>query len=256
MNLQHMAQEAVSISASRKYVDHSGRTHHLPPEQGSIYYDPDQLGLLPYPVNQPWQETVFRVTQQTTLAAMRGHEGNVTALNFASAKNPGGGFLRGAQAQEESIARSSTLYAGLKGSPYYDANRLQRSGLYTDGVIFSPEVWVFRDDHGNFLEEPYAGAIITAPAVNRNALMEGELMEVEPTMVRRGHRILEVAGHHKTDVLILGAWGCGVFGNDPGFVANMWRNHLVRGDFRGAFREVIFAIPGGANHRIFQQVFS
>ena len=34
----------------------------------------------------------------------------IGVLNFASAKHPGGGFRGGSQAQEESIARSSTLY--------------------------------------------------------------------------------------------------------------------------------------------------
>jgi uncharacterized protein (TIGR02452 family) len=201
---------------------------------------------------------VVQVTTQSTTAALRDQNPNMraTALNFASAKNPGGGFLRGTTAQEETIARASTLYKGLFGSPYYQANRRQRGGLYTDGVIYSPEVWVFCDDNGMVLEQPYKGAFITTPAVNYNALMTGEPLLVAATMTRRGRRILEIADYHGTDVLILGAWGCGVFGNDPSFVARMFASHL-NGDFRGHFTKVVFPIyGGGATHRVFEKVFS
>ena len=92
-------------------------------------------------------QTVFNLTNTTTLAEagnlLNKQNGNVTCLNFASAKNPGGGFLNGSQAQEESLARSSTLYPTLlKNEIYYTINRQNRSSLYTDHMIYSPKVLV------------------------------------------------------------------------------------------------------------------
>src|SRR4051794_30078092 len=119
----------------------------------------------------------IEVTPETTLAAARrlvadGHD--VLALNFASGKNPGGGFLGGAKAQEESIARSSALYPSLlKGQPYYDANRGGPRGIYTDHAIYSPRVPVIRDDDGDLLDQPYNVSVFTMPAPNRRALEEG-----------------------------------------------------------------------------------
>src|SRR5207253_5281746 len=113
------------------------------------------------------------VTAETTLSAARRLAttgARVIALNFASAKNPGGGFLAGSQAQEESLARSSALYACLEPQrEFYEHNRALRSALYSDHILFSPGVPVFRDDAGRLLDEPYLVSFITAPAVNAGA---------------------------------------------------------------------------------------
>src|SRR6185437_10556724 len=95
----------------------------------------------------------------------------VLALNFASARHPGGGFLKGSQAQEESLARASGLYAciaPLRGM--YDANHRFRSCLYTDHLIYSPDVPVFRADNDSLLDHPYPVSFVTAPAVNAGAV--------------------------------------------------------------------------------------
>src|SRR6185312_12808515 len=94
-------------------------------------------------------------------------EPHVVALNFASAKNPGGGFLGGAKAQEEDLCRCSALYTcQLTQSAYYEVNRATSSMLYTDNIIYSPDVPFFRDDRLQLLDEPFTVSIITAPAPN------------------------------------------------------------------------------------------
>jgi uncharacterized protein (TIGR02452 family) len=98
------------------------------------------------------------VTNKSSLAATRrlhadGRQEAVACLNFASAKNPGGGFLRGADAQEESLARASALYACLRAAPdFYAFHRAQGDLRYSDRVIYFPGVPVFRDDHGRLLD--------------------------------------------------------------------------------------------------------
>lgn len=200
-------------------------------------------------------ETVISVINETTLAAARrlvveGDLGSTLCLNFASAKNPGGGFLGGSQAQEESLARSSALYASLTTqNEYYDTNRACRTALYTDYMILSPNVPVFRDDEGNLLADPYCVSMLTSPAVNAGAIKKNEPDKEElirPTMAKRIAKVLAVAAHHGYEHLILGAWGCGVFRNDPVEIAELFADALLRdGPFRNRFASVTFAVFDG-----------
>jgi uncharacterized protein (TIGR02452 family) len=194
----------------------------------------------------------FEIVNETTLHAARrlleGEPGaRVLALNFASARHPGGGFLKGSQAQEESLARASGLYACIsRFRAMYDANARFPSCLYTDHMIYSPDVPVFRDDEDALLDRPYPLSFVTAPAVNVGALRinePGALRRVEPVMLSRMEKVLSLAVVHGHNMLVLGAWGCGVFANDPERVACWFHRHLTgEGTFRRAFRKVVFAV--------------
>jgi uncharacterized protein (TIGR02452 family) len=164
-------------------------------------------------------------------------------LNFASAKNPGGGFQSGARAQEESLARASGLYATLAGDRMYDHHRSRHDPMYTSWVIYSPDVPVFRLDDGELLDEPYLCSFLTSPAVNVGALHNRDRRcdEIHRVMQERVERVLGVAAMHGHEVLVLGAWGCGVFKNNPRQIAELFRIALT-GRFRGAFTQVVFAV--------------
>lgn len=197
----------------------------------------------------PNRELSIEVVNATTFATARRlveEEGrtDVCCLNFASAKNPGGGFLGGSQAQEECLARASGMYACIAPKQtMYQTNREHRSCLYTDHVIYSPDVPVFRNDDDVLLEKPYLVSIITAPAVNAGAVSPGERHLIKPTMIERMEKVLSLAVIHQNSTLILGAWGCGVFKNKSADVAEWFHDHLVKHDtFRGAFAKVIFAV--------------
>ncbi len=171
------------------------------------------------------------------------------ALNFASAKNPGGGFLNGAIAQEESLARSSALYACLKGNSMYDLHRANRDAMYTDYVIHSPDVPVFREDDGTLLASPYLCSFITCPAVNAKVVLErnpGAGRAIREAMRGRIVKVLSVAAHHEHEGLVLGAWGCGVFGNEPRMIAELFHSAL-HGPFQGVFARVIIAVTDGSD---------
>jgi uncharacterized protein (TIGR02452 family) len=186
----------------------------------------------------------------------------VVALNFASAKNPGGGFLGGAKAQEEDLARCSALYPCLRGQRgYYDANRAAPSLLYTDHVIYSPDVPFFRDERLRLLDEPFLLSIITAPAPNagevlaRDPALGGEIRRV---LDARARKVLAVAAAERHRCLVLGAWGCGVFRNDAVEVAAAFAGALDDERLRGAFERVVFAVydrGGGRNLRAFERQF-
>lgn len=168
-------------------------------------------------------------------------------MNFASAKNPGGGFLGGAQAQEEALARSSALYPCLLTQPaYYERNRSQKSALYLDLAIFSPAVPFFKDDNGRLLDRAICASVITAPAPNAGAARQNrpeDLPKVEPTLRRRAEMVLAIAETEGVDRLILGAWGCGIFRNDPAIVADTFAALLCNaGAYAGAFAKIVSAV--------------
>lgn len=188
------------------------------------------------------------VTEETTLqAAQRLKNERTLCLNFASAKNAGGGFLSGSQAQEESLARSSALYICQTSQPeMYEFNRRLTTCLYSDHMILSRDVPIFRDDDGALVDEPFTTAFLTVPAVNAGAVRRNEpenVAQIEPTMCARLRKILVLARHFEYSNLVLGAWGCGVFANEPSFVARLFADELRSdGEFGRSFKRVVYAI--------------
>ncbi len=238
--------EAVHIIEAGQYRAPSGRTVNLAKLleraiQGTNSYPPDSAVAETHTADN---QTVIEVANETTLASARrlldsGH--NPVALNFAAATHPGGGFLSGARAQEEYLARSSGLYAAIKNNPMYEFHRANYDPLYTNYAICSPAVPVFRADDGTLLEEPYTVAIITSPAVNASQLDPARCSEIKPAMWQRILKVLTIGILHGHDSIVLGAWGCGAFGNDSSEIARLFKDALEK-NFKGAYRRVIFAI--------------
>jgi uncharacterized protein (TIGR02452 family) len=139
-------------------------------------------------------------TGETTLAAAGRLGGDVACLVFASARNSGGGFLNGAQAQEESLARASALHACQRVVPqFYAFHRRQPDLRYSDRVIYSPSVPVFRHDDGTLLPRPYLASFLTAAAPNLAAITatQPESAVTVPAVLRaRAVRVLQIAAAH------------------------------------------------------------
>ena len=232
-------------------------------------FTPDDLQSLR--VESQAIDTQIEVVNETSLeGAKRLYDSaifkRILVLNFASAKNAGGGFLRGAQAQEESLARSSGLFPSLeKCSDYYRYHRTQnKSLLYSDHMIYSPDCPVFKDDGGALLGAPYRVDFITSPAPNRGALTRNDpkaLGQLEAVFTQRIQYMLRLAASQQADALVLGAWGCGVFGNQPEQVADLFANELLGdGEFAKTFRHISFSIPENpklaANTTAFEKHFA
>jgi uncharacterized protein (TIGR02452 family) len=214
---------------------------------GTRVLGPDPV---PVPAAEPVR-TVVEVTAESSLEAarrlaVRGTD-PVAVLNFASARNPGGGYLNGAQAQEEALCRGSALHTCLLRAPeYYGHHRADRSPFYSDRVIHSPAVPVFRDDRGRLLDEPFPAGFLTAAAPNAGVIARKDpdrVGEIPAALAARAGRVLETAAAHGYRRLVLGAWGCGVFMNDPGQVAEAFRVPLAPGGrFEGRFAHVVFGV--------------
>ena len=221
--------------------------------------------------NQPKAIVYFKrmsTLQGAHFLSQQSPASRIGILNFASATQPGGGFINGASAQEESIARSSTLSLSLQtpqARPFYGLhNRDSRGGYYSHAMIYSPGVTIFRDDDGNWLC-PYHVDIVTSPAVNAGLVRKircGTSFETEnrilSTMEERIGRILALFERKGIRNLVLGSFGTGVFQNEVVPLAKIWGELLVApgARFADSFDQVIFAIPDGYTEREFKSGFS
>ena len=256
MTNKGMAKDTMEILANKYYINEYNKKINIENEleistKGTVLFYPEELAEL---ANNKFQETHFQtqfeVWRCSSLKAIlqlteEENQEKIMCLNFASAKNPGGGFINGAEAQEESLARTSGLYESLlQGWDYYKVHREMESCFYTDMMIYSPKVPVFRKDKGELLPKPVLCNFITSPAVNAGVVKRQEQDregEIFGAMDVRTDKMLALALSQGNETLILGAWGCGVFKNDPKEIAELFKKHL-HGKYKNKFKRVVFAI--------------
>ena len=271
-----LAGQTVDIVGKGHYTVPGGRTVDIAGVvraclEGTRFFPPEDLERLRREVlsqSGSGHETTFEVRNETTLEGiarlLARRQGPVAALNFASAKNPGGGFLGGSQAQEESLARSSALYASLlRCGEYYQRHRASPSLLYSDAMILSPGCPIIRNGAGELLNEPQLATFITSAAPNAGATgrnRPSDLPHIPEVLRRRSEYVLALAASEWYKQLVLGAWGCGIFGNNPELVAGVFADHLRRGAWSGRFDHVVFSVfdrsAGGETLAAFERAFA
>lgn len=225
---------------------------------------------------------IIKVTNRDTFTAAKeyaniinsANEGFVGVLNFASSTNPGGGVTKGSTAQEECLCRCSNLYLTLYQEKcireYYNVNKKYMTNLGSDAIIYSRNVYVFKDKDYNMLpvKDRFYVDVLTCAAPNlrenpRNqynsdaseeklTLTDEELYNIH---VKRARNILNVAVKNEDDYLILGAFGCGAFRNNPEIVAKAYKDVLQ--DYMYCFKVIDFAIIDGKysnNYEIFKRI--
>jgi uncharacterized protein (TIGR02452 family) len=181
---------------------------------------------------------------------------NPCVLNLASGRNPGGGVLNGAAAQEENIFRRTNLFMSLYQYASYAAdygitrNKNSYPIHHQTGGIYSGNITVFRGSEKNgycLLNRPYKMAFVTVPAISHPRLfrVSGEYYLDEAYAVQTKEKIrtiLRIAGKHKHDCLILGAFGCGAFENPPNHIAKLFKEVFSDDEFSGVFKYIVFSI--------------
>ena len=195
-------------------------------------------------------KTQVQVCNETTLNASNRliQDGLLPlALNFANGLHVGGGFLNGARAQEEVLCRSSALYPTLVGDQMYEYHRKRPQPDSSDWAILSSDVPVFRTDNGTELEHSWNLSFLTSAAPYAPVVGQPESADL---LQKRIHRILEIASAYEYETIVLGAWGCGAFANDPTCTAIDFRNALEN-EFEGHFLNIVFAITDWSPERRF-----
>lgn len=226
------------------------------------------------------EETVSVTPHKSFEAAMelrkRFPDKRIAVHNFASATNPGGGVVHGSSAQEECLCRCSTLYQVLNTRQlwegYYGFHRSRHDVLYTDACIYSPGIWIIKTDEELPRRMPKENwcqvDVITCAAPNLRAnpynsmnpgsgvaakVTDKELLEIHK---KRAKQMLNVALANGAQVLVLGAFGCGAFQNNPEVVARAYKEVLK--EFAGAFEYIEFAVycspRSSINYDVFKRV--
>ena len=229
-------------------TNHSIRNQQFIPESAAITIADMQKA------DKPAEIIVSRLRSFEAAAQYKGKR--IAVLNFASATTPGGGVEKGASAQEECLCRVSTLYPCLKDQKmkdcFYTPHRQNRNALHNDDIIYTPNVVVIKDDDHNPISENFMVDIITCAAPNlrekpNNAYNSGDGNKVEISAnellalhEKRARKIFASAIVNRVEVLILGAFGCGAFCNDPYVVAQAYKNVLP--EFEHYFQTIEFAV--------------
>lgn len=191
---------------------------------------------------------VYIVPEDSFQAAKRYN--NPLVMNFANAHKPGGGFEFGATAQEEALCRCSTLIASIgseKAKEMYQYNNSHIISVESDYMLLS-KVCVFRNEKCELVKEPFLAGVITVPAPNRMGLAAlTPTKKIDEAMIKRIQIMLLVAKAKKYKSLVLGAWGCGAFRNNPENVAKCFKIVLEEYGYAKYFDNICFAIYGSEN---------
>lgn len=183
--------------------------------------------------------------------------GKMAVLNFSSYKNPGGMFISGSGAQEECLCHDSFLYNVLREFvvEFYDwNNRHKTKALYLNRALYSPNIIFCKDG----AHTPCS--VITCASPNKSAAQKYQNVsddENTKALKSRIRFVLDIAKDNNVNTLILGAYGCGVFGQDPVEVASIFREYLET-SHKNCFEKVVFAIPEGRNNNLetFKGIFN
>ena len=237
--------------------------------QNAKLYEPDDYPEIPVSNAKTGQVQV--IAAKTFETAMNLHKASpdrkIAVLNFASATRPGGGVKNGSSAQEESLCRCSTLYPTIDNGRfwdrYYNVNREKKDNRHTDACIYSPGVIICKTDESipqRMPENDFVTVDVISCAApnlrnepaNRYNPETGKPMKMEPQElydlhVKRAKHIMHVAAANQVDILILGAFGCGAFQNDPDTVARAYWTALQ--DCRDKFDSIVFAISCSGTDR-------
>lgn len=204
-----------------------------------------ELHALDVPINGlRTTEFVFEKTDSVSAVLKYAEKNGKTAvLNFANFTTPGGGFIYGAMAQEEALCVESTLYPVISDNefiPYYEGNKLDEpalGSLYSNRALYSPDIVFFRN------KEEKRCDVITCAAPNAFQYLNagGSQKANEEALLDRVAFILDIAARKKVKTLILGAFGCGVFGQSPFTLGHIY-GKLLLNTYQGVFDRVIFAV--------------
>lgn len=226
------------------------------------------------------KQTRIVVSRKRTYEAAAYYKGQHVAVhNFASAVNPGGGVVYGASAQEECLCRCSNLYSCLNTPDmwgmFYTPHRAAKDPIHNDDIIYTPGIVVFKTDTDlpELMERKdwYKADVITCAAPNlreisgniyncENGASAAGISNYDLQIIheKRLRRILDSAVMNHADTVILGAFGCGAFRNDPHAVASAAAN--VLSDYIYAFENIEFAVycrpNDDFNYRVFNSVLS
>lgn len=257
-----LAQDTLGILKSGEY-NSNGEIIKLDNKIKTEFYIQEQLENIVSDVR--YDNPVIEIKNENVIDTIHNlykeYGSDVCVLNFASGYMPCGGWLNGSLAQEEAIAYCSNLYSQQTskiGWQFYKANRDSNSLAYLNNMLLS-DVLVFRDSDYNLLSTPSKVKIITAPAVHLNRVKkQKEKLPDNPNKIMefRMRLILNLMLESKCSHVVLGAFGCGAYGNDVYSIIDIWNKLLHQEDYKCKFKSITFSVLENRrddNYNVFKQ---
>lgn len=208
--------------------------------------------------SEKFPATVIEIKNADSVSAIISESVNekLAVLNFASYKEPGGKFMAGSSAQEESLCHKSFLYNVLSQFKKYYANncKAKNKALYKNRALYSKDIIFVTDGQQRRCD------VITCAAPNitagRKYCNVSNALNIKE-LTSRCDFVLAVLAEQDAETIILGAYGCGVFGQSPEDVANIFKN-LLTTKYLNVFKKVVFAIPDdtNGNYNTFRKIFA
>lgn len=239
----------------------------------TILYDTQPLDI----GENPSRNGKISIINERTFNAASKLSGKTAVLNFASGTCPGGGVKKGSPAQEECLCRVSTLYNCLLSNElnknFYKYHKDLEDFKFSDKIIYTPNVVVLKTDTPNpqilDKEKRYMVDVISSAAprlkikdnngnVSIIKVNENEMLKIFKDRIRK---IIKIAIVNNNNNIILGAFGCGAYMNNPTLVARAFKEVLINENLYTYFDNIIFAIlitkeKDKDNFKIFENKFS
>lgn len=180
----------------------------------------------------------IQVIESDSVSALVRNQGERTCvLNMASPNRPGGGVKNGARAQEECLFRCSNLVSLISEAHY---------PLEADEAIYTIDSTFFKDVNYEPMESIETD-VVTVAAFNVSKGPKSMPRNYTEITLKKIRLMLSLAIKNDVKTIILGAWGCGVFKNDPQTIARLFHRVLVNEGFQKKFKKVIFAVVNDRN---------
>jgi uncharacterized protein (TIGR02452 family) len=270
-SLIHILDETLAICYVGEY-ENNGKKTALPiskedMEKATVFSDKQIKELVKnYDCEKGESVTKFKVENITSFEAAKNlseenPSSEILVLNFANPVHPGGGVRHGARAQEEDLCRKSTLLKSLESDnarAYYEYNKKQDALLSSDNMIISPKVTVIRNADNSLSDKPFNVSVLTCAA----PIFSPEKMKISPEkyeelLYNRIKGMLCLAKSENYKNLVLGAWGCGAFGNDADVVARLFLKAFE--ELNSPFENVVMAVFDRSrskyNYKMFEKYF-
>lgn len=211
-------------------------------------------------------EIVLEAGTLFSVAEKYKNSGRVVVLNCANPVMPGGGIEDGVMGQEECFCRSSNLAVCLNAmnvsDEFYEYHKNNCNFFYSDRVIYTKNITVFKNDDEFPVvmdkEEWFQVDMIScaAPWISKHTHVDIELLRRK--VKSRIRNIFEVALDNNAEVVILGAFGCGTFGNSPVMIAEAFKAVIDEQKYEKCFKKIVFALHSYVQesyYKIWQNVF-
>jgi uncharacterized protein (TIGR02452 family) len=197
-------------------------------------YDLDDM---PFPSNA--FNTVMEIKNMDTLDMALDYVKlglNPVILNMASDQLPGGGVAHGATAQEEEIFRRTNGHLLLPRKWY---------PLEESDIIYSPKLTIIKKSRESGYEllghDDATVGMISCAAIRRPILKDGKYDNHDYNlMMAKVDAIVKLGLGYGHDSIVLGAFGCGAYGNPPDQVAQMFK--VALGKYKKYYKKIGFAV--------------